>query len=198
KKDSFALIRPPGHHACRNRGMGFCLLNNIAIAANHLIENEKNLKILILDLDCHHGNGTQEIFYDRNDVFYVSLHQYPFYPGTGSEDEIGEGKGKYYTKNIPLKAYTDDKTYLEKLKIFENIAIEYNPDVILISMGYDTYIEDLLTLMNITIEGYYKISKFIKEVAKEIDVGVGFFLEGGYNLKGLSYGVLNTIKAFEE
>jgi len=196
KNDSFALIRPPGHHARYNKGMGFCLLNNISIAANHLTEKGVK-KVLILDLDCHHGNGTQEIFYKRSDVYYISLHQYPLYPGTGSENEIGEGEGMNYTRNIPLKPYTDDDTYLKKLEIFKNIAIKYDPEVILVSMGYDTYINDPLTTMNITIEGYYRIAKFIKDTAREIGVGVGFFLEGGYNLEGLPLGVLETINAFE-
>lgn len=196
KKDSFALVRPPGHHACRNKGMGFCLLNNIAIAANHL--TEKGIKkIIILDLDCHHGNGTQEIFYKRSDVYYISLHQYPFYPGTGSEYEIGEGEGMGYTINIPLDPHTDDNTYLKKLEIFRETALKFSPEVILVSMGYDTYIDDPLTMMNITIDGYHKMVKFIKDAAKEIDVGVAFFLEGGYNLKGLPLGVLETIRACE-
>lgn len=196
KKDSFALVRPPGHHACPNKGMGFCLLNNISIAANHLTEKGVK-KVLILDIDCHHGNGTQEIFYKRSDVYYISLHQYPFYPGTGSENEIGEREGINFTKNIPLDMHTDDNTYLKKLEIFREIAIKFSPEVILVSMGYDTYIDDPLTMMDITIEGYYRIAKFIKDTAKEIGVGVAFFLEGGYNLKGLPLCVLETIKAFE-
>lgn len=195
-KNSFALVRPPGHHARKNTGMGFCILNNVSIAANHLTEKGVK-KIIILDIDCHHGNGTQEIFYERSDVFYISLHQYPFYPGTGSADEIGKGDGLGYTKNIPLPAYTDDNTYLKKLEIFREIAFSYNPEVILVSAGYDTYFEDPLTMMNITIDGYRRIAELIKKTAEEIGVGTAFFLEGGYNLKGLSLGVLETIKVFE-
>lgn len=194
KKDAFALVRPPGHHACKNKGMGFCIFNNIAIAAEHLL-SERAEKILILDIDCHHGNGTQEIFYARKDVYYISLHQYPAYPGTGSADETGTGEGKNYTLNIPLHPYTTDDEYIEALKIFRKIAIDYNPDVILVSAGYDTYINDPLTSMSITIDGFERISKYIKETAKMIDVGIAFMLEGGYNLKGLSEGVLKTIRA---
>lgn len=195
-KNSFALVRPPGHHARKNTGMGFCILNNISIAANHLTE-EGVKRVLILDIDCHHGNGTQEIFYNRSDVYYISLHQYPFYPGTGSIDEIGEGIGTGYTRNIPLRAWTDDDTYLKKLEIFREIAFNYKPEVILVSAGYDTYFEDPLTMMNITIDGYRRIAEFIRDTADKIGVGTAFFLEGGYNLKGLSLGVLETIKAFE-
>ncbi len=195
KKNSFALVRPPGHHACKHTGMGFCIFNNIAIAAEYLLSTGKTKKILLLDIDCHHGNGTQEIFYARKDVYYISLHQYPAYPGTGSADETGVGEGKNYTLNIPLHPRTTDNEYIEKLKIFRKVAIDYNPDVILVSAGYDTYIDDPLTSMNITIDGFGKISKYIKETAKMTDVGVAFILEGGYNLKGLSEGVLKTIKA---
>ncbi|PKP55570.1 MAG: histone deacetylase [Candidatus Altiarchaeales archaeon HGW-Altiarchaeales-2] len=193
KKDSFALVRPPGHHACKNRGMGFCIFNNIAIAAEYMLSTGKAKKILLLDIDCHHGNGTQEIFYARKDVYYISLHQYPAYPGTGSADETGVGEGKNFTLNIPLRPYTTDDEYIEKLKIFRKVAIDYNPDVILVSAGYDTYTDDPLTSMNITIDGFGKISKYIKETAKMTGVGVAFILEGGYNLRGLSEGVLKTI-----
>jgi len=195
KKNSFAFVRPPGHHTCKDRGMGFCIFNNIAIAAEYLISTNKAKKILILDIDCHHGNGTQEIFYDRKDVFYISLHQYPAYPGTGSADETGAGEGKNLTLNIPLHSYTTDDEYIERIKIFRKVAIDYKPDVILVFAGYDTYIDDPLTSMNITIDGFGKFSKYIKETAKIIGVGVAFILEGGYNLKGLSEGVLKTIKA---
>jgi len=144
KKNSFALVRPPGHHACKDRGMGFCIFNNIAIAAEHLLSIGKAKKILLLDIDCHHGNGTQEIFYGRRDVYYISLHQYPTYPGTGSSDETGAGAGKNFTLNIPLRSYITDDEYIEKLKIFRKVAIDYNPDVILVSAGYDTYTDDSL------------------------------------------------------
>jgi acetoin utilization deacetylase AcuC-like enzyme len=196
KKHSFALVRPPGHHACKNKGMGFCIFNNIAIASQYILNKKDAKKVLILDIDAHHGNGTQEIFYYRNDVFYISLHQYPAYPGTGSEKEIGKGKGKNFNLNIPLPPYTNDEEYLKKLEIFRKVALEYNPDLILVSAGYDTYKDDPLTQMSITIEGFEKISKYIKETAKMLDVGVAFILEGGYNLKGLSHGVLETINVF--
>jgi len=196
KRDAFALVRPPGHHACKEKGMGFCIFNNIAIATNYVIKNEIAKKVLILDIDCHHGNGTQEIFYSRNNVYYISLHQYPAYPGTGSYDESGIGEGKNFTLNIPLHPYTTDDEYIEHLKIFRKIAIDYNPDAIFVSAGYDTYLHDPLTSMSITIDGFKKISGFIKETAKIIDVGVAFILEGGYNLEGLSKGVLETKKVF--
>jgi len=198
KKYSFALVRPPGHHACRNRGMGFCIFNNVAIAAEYLIRKNKAKKILILDIDAHHGNGTQEIFYYSNEVFYISFHQYPAYPGTGSENEKGAGKGKNFNLNIPLLPYTNDEEYLKKLKIFRKVALEYKPDLILISAGYDIYKDDPLTQMNITIKGFRKISEYIKETAQMLGIGVAFILEGGYNLKGLSQGVLETVKVFSD
>ena len=194
----FALVRPPGHHAKPKRGMGFCLFNNVAIGANSILKKGLVERVLILDLDCHHGNGTQEIFYNRNDVLYFSLHQYPYYPGSGSIEEMGSGLGEGFNINIPLPSGTDDFNYLKSLEIFSSIAEQYKPNIILVSMGYDTYWNDPLTNFNLTLNGYKKIAKLVKEVAKKVCKGkLVFVLEGGYNLEGLSKGVANFLFELE-
>ena len=176
--NAFALVRPPGHHATKNRSMGFCLFNNAAIAANELSKQGK--KVLIFDFDVHHGNGTQDIFYDRKDVLYQSLHLSPHYPGTGDTDEIGEGPGKGYTINAPLM-YGNGNNAVSKLldEIFIPIAKQFKPDFIIISSGYDSHHSDPLGGLRFT-------SNFFGEMTarfQEIQPKIACTLEGGYNLQ---------------
>ena len=147
KENNFALSRPPGHHATANRAMGFCLFNNIAIACKWLSERGK--KVLVVDFDGHHGNGTQDIFYKTDKVLYLSTHQYPAYPGTGWVNEIGEGRGKYFTINIPMPPYASDDIFVETLsKIMPTIKEQYRPDAVAVSAGFDGHKDEPLLQLN--------------------------------------------------
>jgi acetoin utilization deacetylase AcuC-like enzyme len=192
----FALIRPPGHHAENSRAMGFCLFNNIAIAAMYGIKNYSWKKVLIVDWDLHHGNGTQNSFYETDQILYFSTHQYPYYPGSGGYNEVGEGKGNGFTVNVPLEGGQGDRDFLSIFQeILYPIGKEYSPDIILVSVGFDTYFEDPLGSMNVTPEGYALLTKVLLQLAQECCKGkVIFVLEGGYHLKGLADSVLAVIK----
>jgi acetoin utilization deacetylase AcuC-like enzyme len=193
---AFALVRPPGHHATPHRAMGFCLFNNIAIAAEHALAQYKLERVLIIDFDVHHGNGTQEIFYDRPEVMYISTHQYPFYPGTGSIGETGMGKGKGTTVNIPLPAGCGDNEYL---LVFEQViapaARRFKPQLILVSAGYDTHWADGLALMQVSVSGFREMAGVINGLAGELCEGrLVFTLEGGYNLSALAASIKATFE----
>ncbi len=176
--NAFALVRPPGHHATRNRSMGFCLFNNAAIAANKLTKLGK--KVLIFDFDVHHGNGTQDIFCDRSDVLYESLHLSPHYPGTGATEEIGVGKGEGYTINTPLYYGNGDNAVTKLLDdIFLPIAKQFKPDIIIMSCGYDSHHLDPLGGLRLTSNFYGKIFEKFQKIQPKI----ACTLEGGYNLK---------------
>ncbi|MGB5156906.1 histone deacetylase family protein [Desulfobacterium sp. N47] len=185
--NGFAFLRPPGHHAEADRAMGFCLFNNIAIGAKYAIEKYNLDRILIIDWDIHHGNGTQRSFYNDPQVLYFSTHQYPYYPGTGGVNELGEGKGKGFTINIPLSSGVGDDEYAGIfMEILKPVAFEFKPQLILVSAGFDIYIDDPLGGMEITPEGFARLAKIILELADTICEGkVLFILEGGYSLKGL-------------
>ena len=191
---AFALVRPPGHHATPRRAMGFCLFNNIAIAAEHALARYKLERILIIDFDVHHGNGTQEAFYDSPQVMYISTHEYPFYPGTGGVDETGSGEAKGATINIPLPAGCDDGEYLQ---VFEQIIVpaakRLNPQLILVSAGFDPHWADGIALMQVSITGFGQMTRIIKGLANELCGGrLVFSLEGGYNLNALAASVKAT------
>ena len=191
----FASVRPPGHHAEKAHAMGFCIFNNIAIAARYAQQNGFE-KVFIVDFDAHHGNGTQKAFYDDDTVFYFSTHQYPFYPGTGSQDEKGIGKGYGFTYNVPLPAGTGDKTYTEIYsEKLPQLVNGFNPDIILVSAGYDLHIDDPLTNLMVTTEG---IGIIVENILKSKKVPFLFMLEGGYNLEALGESVKLTIEKMLE
>ncbi len=187
---AFALVRPPGHHATRDQAMGFCLFNNAAIAACYALEQGIAKKVLILDIDVHHGNGTQDIFYSSPQVLFISLHQHPLYPGTGYVEELGEGEGRGYTVNIPLPPGTGDESYLRALEeIAVPIAEQFSPDLLLVSAGYDTAKEDPLGGMLLSQGSYWQIGRVVKTLCSKI----ALTLEGGYSLTALSRGVYATL-----
>ncbi|MBI2339962.1 MAG: histone deacetylase [Deltaproteobacteria bacterium] len=189
--NAFAFPRPPGHHAESTRAMGFCLFNNIAVAAEYLVRQKGLKRIAIVDIDVHHGNGTQHFFYARDDVFYVSTHRYPFYPGTGAVDETGTGKGKGYTLNLPFDALGDDDDYAKGYdkKILPALH-EYKPEFVLVSAGFDAHRRDPLGGMKITKGGFKMMARNLFDVAQKYSgAKIVFVLEGGYDMKGLQEGV---------
>jgi acetoin utilization deacetylase AcuC-like enzyme len=193
---AFALVRPPGHHATRRQAMGFCLFNNIAVAAKYALEKLGLERLAIIDFDVHHGNGTQETFYDSSNVLYVSTHQYPHYPGTGRVEEMGRGEGIGTTVNIPLPAGCGDAEYEQ---VFERIVIpftrRFRPQFIMVSAGYDGYWEDPLAMMQLTVSGFARIASIIKGLADELCHGrLVFSLEGGYHLAAQAASVKATFE----
>ncbi|NOX36903.1 MAG: histone deacetylase [Calditrichaeota bacterium] len=197
---AFCAVRPPGHHAEYDHAMGFCLFNNVAIAANYAIQQHGINRVFILDWDVHHGNGTQHSFEDRADVFFCSIHQWPLYPGTGAASEIGFGEGKGYTLNIPLPAGNGDEVYFKVMreKVLPRLEA-YAPDLILISAGFDAHVGDPLADMRLTTAAYAEMTRMIGEVAARISVrGIVSFLEGGYHLNNLAESVWVHLLALDE
>jgi acetoin utilization deacetylase AcuC-like enzyme len=195
--NGFALVRPPGHHALPGRGMGFCLFNNIAISARYALEHKGLSRILIADFDLHHGNGTQEMFYDTAEVLYFSTHQYPHYPGSGHWSEIGEGEGEGYTVNVPLPAGVGDEGYERVFdEVLYPLAERYAPELILVSAGYDAHWADPLGMMQLSTTGYAYLANTLKEMAEELCGGrLAFTLEGGYDLRAVSHSIAATLQA---
>jgi len=194
---SFCLVRPPGHHALPNRGMGFCVFNNVAVGARYATSRKGLDRIMIVDWDAHHGNGTQDVFYKDPSVMYVSLHQYPHYPGTGEVDETGQGNGKGYTINLPFPAGTGEEHYLEA---FERVIIpagrRFAPDLVMVSAGYDSHVGDLLCSMRLNDLSYRKMTGLLVGLAKECCNGrLIVTLEGGYNLEAMARSVVQTTGA---
>ncbi len=184
--NAFVLCRPPGHHAEFERAFGFCFINNIAVAASHLIRNQGLSRVMIIDYDAHHGNGTQNSFYSSNQVLYVGLHQdgRTLFPGSGFPDEIGTGEGEGYTLNLAMYPGAGDISYdLAFKKVIEPIAESFKPEFILVSVGFDSHYKDPLTSLGLTTTGFAMMNSRLKQIAsKETSGKLTCFLEGGYNL----------------
>ena len=195
-KNAFCCVRPPGHHAEKEKAMGFCIFNNVAVGANYLIEKYKYKKIAIIDFDVHHGNGTQDIFYNDKNVLYISTHQYPYYPGSGSEKE----NGKYNNVlNIPLEAGTTGNEYLNAYEKVLDKLIEFKPEFLLFSAGFDAHIDDPLAQLRLSSEDFYKITKRTLEVSKPFCNGnIVSILEGGYDLRALQESTQRHVDALIE
>ena len=195
-KNAFCAVRPPGHHAEKEKAMGFCIYNNVAVGANYLIEKYKYKKIAIIDFDVHHGNGTQDIFYDNEKVLYVSTHQYPYYPGSGSHKEYGKFNN---VLNIPLEAGTTSEVYLNAYENVLNKIKQFKPEFLLFSAGFDSHIDDPLAQMRLGTEDFYKITKRTLEYSKSFCNGrVVSILEGGYDLKALQNSTQRHVDALIE
>ena len=184
---AFCAVRPPGHHAEPNKAMGFCIFNNIAIGAAYAVKEKGLNKAAIIDWDVHHGNGTQKSFYKSKEVLYISLHQFPYYPGTGAESETGEGEGRGYTLNIPMTGGSSDDDYR---KAFEEKIIpeleKFGPEIIFISAGFDAHRDDPLAGINLSTEFYGEMTGMLKEIADRFCGGkIISVLEGGYNPRSL-------------
>ena len=190
---AFALVRPPGHHAERDRAMGFCLYNNVAVAAAHALARGLS-RVAIVDIDVHHGNGTQWMFYDEPRVLYVSTHQFPFYPGTGAADETGRGAGAGFTLNIPLEAGATDADYaLVYASVVRPVLGQFEPELVIVSAGFDAHEQDPLASMRVTTAGYARIVEALR--AWSGTAGLALVSEGGYNLEVLGECVEASLSA---
>jgi len=193
----FAFVRPPGHHAEADRAMGFCLFNNIAIAAAYAKHKHGLKRVLIVDWDLHHGNGTQHAFYDDPSVLFFSSHQYPYYPGSGNFDQAGSSDGEGFTVNAPFPTGFGDAEYVHVYdRILKPIALEYNPQLVLVSAGFDPYIKDPLGGMAVTGDGFGALAKIVQDIAlKTCEGKVLITLEGGYHPDGLREGARSVLNA---
>lgn len=196
-KNAFCLVRPPGHHATPSRGMGFCLFNNVAIAAKYIQSKYRLEKICIVDWDVHHGNGTQDAFYSDPTVLYFSMHRHPFYPGSGRKEEDGEGKGKGFTINVPLPADTTSQEYIAAfLDVMEHRVNQFAPEFIVISAGFDTYRKDTIGGLNLEIQDFRTLTEIVMTYAERCCGGrIVSCLEGGYNLSDLPSCIEAHLKA---
>jgi acetoin utilization deacetylase AcuC-like enzyme len=192
-KNAFCAVRPPGHHAEKNKAMGFCIYNNVAVGANYLIEKYKYTKVAIIDFDVHHGNGTQNIFHDNEKVLYLSTHQYPYYPGSGTESEKGKFNNIF---NIPLEAGTNSEQYLNAYENILNKINQFKPEFILFSAGFDAHKDDPLAQLYLQTEDFYTLTKRTLELSKKHCAGkVVSILEGGYDLQALQDSTVRHVDA---
>ncbi len=195
-KNAFCAVRPPGHHAEKDKAMGFCIYNNVAVGANYIIEKYKFNRVAVIDFDVHHGNGTQNIFYDNEKVLYISTHQYPYYPGSGSEKEKGKFNNIF---NIPLEAGTNSQQYLNAYEHVLKKLKEFKPEFILFSAGFDAHINDPLAQLKLTSNDFYEITKRTLELSKNFCNGrVVSILEGGYDLQALQESTKRHVDALIE
>ncbi len=198
-KNGFALVRPPGHHAETDRISGFCLFNNVAVAARHAQMAHNLKRVLILDFDVHHGNGTQDIFYEDDSVLFVSLHLFAryFYPGIGGMFEIGTRRGQGYTINVPFPPGVGDVGYLRAMKDIVLPKVRtFAPEMIFVSAGFDAHWRDPLAMANLSLKGYGWLTQMLLQLADEVCNGrILFVLEGGYQLDVLAYGIVNVFNA---
>jgi acetoin utilization deacetylase AcuC-like enzyme len=193
---AFSAHRPPGHHAEAARAMGFCLFNSIAVAARWALDRRGLERVLIVDWDVHHGNGTNDVFHDSRDVLFVSIHESPLYPGTGPAGDIGSGAGTGYTVNLPVPAGSGDETFVSLVQhVAGPLARAYDPDLVLVSAGYDAHRDDPLAGCRVTDAGYAAMAASVREIAAEAGAPVAAVLEGGYELGALARGVRVTMEA---
>jgi acetoin utilization deacetylase AcuC-like enzyme len=198
RQTPFALGRPPGHHAVADDAMGFCFINNAAVAAQHVLDEHGAERVAILDWDVHHGNGTQDIFYDREDVFYVSIHEDGLYPGTGDGGETGEGDGEMTTLNVPFPPGCGDAEYVAAVEeLIGPALVEYDPDLLVVSAGFDAHESDPISRMAVTTDGYGLLTEALRDVGENAGCPLAFVLEGGYGLETLSDGVKMVHEVFD-
>ena len=195
-KNAFCSVRPPGHHSNQNKAAGFCILNNIAIGAKYLLNKYKYKRVAIIDFDVHHGNGTQDIFFENENVLFISMHQYPYYPGSGSEEEKGKFNNIF---NIPLPAGTNSEEYLNAFEFALKRLKEFKPEFVLISAGFDSHIKDPLAQFKLETEDFYTITERILKTSKSFCNGkVVSILEGGYDLQALKDSTKRHVDALIE
>jgi acetoin utilization deacetylase AcuC-like enzyme len=191
---TFCALRPPGHHAERSRAMGFCLFNNIAVAARHGLDVHGIERVLVLDWDVHHGNGTNDIFHESDSLLYASIHESPLYPGTGAAADVGHGPGEGYTINLPVPGGSGHADWLALVQhVVAPIARAFEPRLILVSAGYDAHRDDPLASCTLTDESYVALTATVRALASELGAPLGFVLEGGYDLRALSASVAATM-----
>ena len=192
----FSAHRPPGHHASEARAMGFCLFNNVAVAAQYALDRLGIERVLILDWDVHHGNGTSDIFYASDAVLFVSIHQSPLYPGTGQAREVGAGAGAGYTVNLPVPPGSDDVLYRSLVEhVVGPLARAFEPQLVLVSAGYDAHVEDPLAECHVTDAGFGAMTRSTRRICTELGAPLGCVLEGGYALEALARSVAATLEA---
>jgi acetoin utilization deacetylase AcuC-like enzyme len=198
-ESGFSIHRPPGHHADAGRAMGFCLFNNVAVAAQHALDAHGLSRLLILDWDVHHGNGTNDIFHDTDAVLYVSIHQSPLFPGSGSWADEGSGRGLGHTVNLPVAAGAGDELFTSLVAhVVAPLARLYRPEMVLVSAGYDAHEADPLAECELTEDGFRAMTRCLRGLSLELGVGLGFVLEGGYDLGALARSVAATLEVLTE